>query len=65
MDGLDTNGSSTNDIDSRFVTPAQFTELLTSRRNLERADDRSKQIRGLIDHAINVRFVVRENELNK
>ena len=51
--------------DTRFVTPTQFCELLVSRRNLVRSDDRSAKIRGLIDPSIGVRFLVREEELAK
>ena len=51
--------------DTQFVSPAQFCELLLSRRNLLRSDDRSAKIRGLIDPTIGVRFLVKEEELAK
>jgi len=50
---------------TRFVSPSQFCELLTSRRNLLRSDDRTAQLRGLVDPSIGVRFLVREEDLAK
>jgi hypothetical protein len=51
--------------DTRFVSPTQFCELLVSRRNLLRSDDRGAKLRGLIDPIIGVRFLVHEEELAK
>jgi hypothetical protein len=48
-----------------YVSPSQFCELLTSRRNLLRSDDRTAKLRGLVDPSIGVRFLVREEDLAK
>ena len=58
-------GTSQLDHKTRFVSPAQFCELLISRRNLVRSDDRNAKIRGLIDPSDGIRFLVKEEELAK
>lgn len=50
---------------SHYVSPAQFCELLTSRRNLDRCDQPDAMHRGLVDRAIGVRFLVLAAELEK
>ena len=52
-------------LNSHFVSPAQFCELLVSRRNLDRSDDPDAQARGLVDRSIGMRFLVKEEELAK
>jgi hypothetical protein len=49
--------------DSRFVDCEEFRELLTSRRKLVRADDRSAGVRGLFEPATGERFFIEENRL--
>ena len=49
--------------DCEFVEPRTFCELLTSRRNLERANDSSSNTFGLLDRETGVRFLIEVERL--
>jgi hypothetical protein len=51
--------------ETQFVEPEAYFHLLTSRRRLERADDETQGLLGLVDLESQVRFVVPAREVWK
>ncbi len=50
---------------SRFIDAQAFLELAVSRKQLMRADDAQRSIRGLLDPATGVRYAIREEMLEQ
>jgi hypothetical protein len=49
--------------ETQFVKPEAYFRLITSRRRLERSDDETRGLLGLLDLDSRVRFVVSEREV--
>jgi hypothetical protein len=47
----------------RFVEREEYLALITSMRKLERADDYTAELRGLLDRSSGERFVIEEERL--
>jgi hypothetical protein len=50
-------------METKFVTGDEFCRLITSRRQLERWDDHALGLRGLLDSASAIRWVIHERQL--
>lgn len=51
------------DIRCTYVGADEFQELMLSRRELVRTDDRANGIRGLLDPSQRVKYLIRERDL--
>ena len=48
---------------SRFVEPEEYYDLIMSTRKLDRADDYSARLRGLLDRVSGERYLIEEEKL--
>jgi hypothetical protein len=53
------------DVPATSVDAEEYCELVTSRRNMRRADDDENGMRGLIDLDLGVRYIIDENILSQ
>lgn len=53
------------DVPAKLVNADDFCKLVTSRRNMRRADDDQHGMRGLIDLNLGVRYIIDEDILSQ